>query len=73
MRVLLFLERLLSSASMENSKQLVGIASEDEIFMESQLLKYKPAIKFSAIFIEHINYKKYIKQLLLGLRFIYTE
>ena len=51
----------------------MGTASEDEIFMESQLLNYKPAIKFSAIFIEHINYQKYIKQLLLGLRFIYTE
>ena len=51
----------------------MGIASKDEIFIESQLLKYKPAIKFSAIFIEHINYEKYIKQLLLGLRFIYTK
>jgi len=50
-RVLLFLERLFSSASMEYSKQLMGIASEDELFMESQVLKYKPAIKFSAIFI----------------------
>ena len=56
MRVLLFLEKLFSSASMEYSKQLVGIASEDEILMESQLLKYKPALKFSAIFTEHINY-----------------
>ena len=56
MRVLLFLERLFSSARMEYSKQLMGIASEDEIFMESQLLKYKPSIKFSAILIEHINY-----------------
>ena len=56
MRVLLFLEGLFSSASMEYSKQLMGIASEDELFMESQVLKYKPAIKFSAIFIEHINY-----------------
>jgi len=55
-RVLLFLERLFSSASMEYSKQLMGIVSEDGIFMEIQLLKYKPAIKFSAIFIEHINY-----------------
>ena len=73
MRVLLFLEMLFSSASMENSKQLMGTASEDEIFFDSQLLKYKPTIKFSAIFIDHINYKKYIKQLLLGLRFIYTE
>jgi len=54
--VLLFLERLFSSASMEYSKQLMDIVSEDRIFMESQLLKYKPAIKFSAIFIEHINY-----------------
>ena len=41
---------------MEYLNQLMGIASEDEIFMESQLLKYKPAIKFSAIFSEHINY-----------------
>ena len=56
MRVLLFLERLFSSASMENSEQLMAIASEDEIFMESQLLKDKPAIKFSAICIEHINF-----------------
>ena len=56
MSVLLFLERLLSSASMENSKQLVGIASEDAIFMESQLLNYKLAINFSAIFTEHVNY-----------------
>ena len=47
MRVLLFLERLFSSASMEYSKQLMGIVSEDEIFMESQLLNYKPAIIFS--------------------------
>ena len=56
MRVLLFLERLLSSASMEYLNQLMGIASEDEIFMESQLLNYKLAIKFSAIFTEHANY-----------------
>ena len=56
MRVLIFLERLLSSASMENSKQLVGINSEDEIFIESQLLKYKRGIKFSAIFTDHTNY-----------------
>ena len=56
MSVLLFLERLFSSVSMKYLKQLMGIASEDEIFMESQLLKYKPAIKFSIIFIEHINY-----------------
>ena len=34
----------------------MGKASEGEIFMESQLLKYKPAIKFLAIFTEHINY-----------------
>ena len=56
MRVLLFLERLLSSASMEYLNQLMGIASEDEIFMESQLLNYKLSIKFSAIFTEHTNY-----------------
>jgi len=55
-RVLLFLERLFSSARMEYSKQLMGIVSEDGIFMESQILKYKPSIKFSAIFIEYINY-----------------
>ena len=56
MRVLLFLEKLFSSASMEYSKHMIGIVSEDGIFMESQLLKYKHTIKFSAIFIEHINY-----------------
>ena len=56
MSVLLFLERLFSSVSMEYLKQLMGIASEDEIFMESQLLKYKPDIKVSAIFTDHINY-----------------
>ena len=56
MRVLLFLERLFSSASMEYLNQLMGIASGDEIFMESQLLNYKLSIKFSAIFTEHINY-----------------
>ena len=56
MRVLLFLERLVSSARMEYSIQLMGIVSEDEIFMESQLLKYKPSIKFSDIFIERFNY-----------------
>jgi len=36
--VLLFLEKLFSSASMEYLKQLMAIASEDEIFMESQFL-----------------------------------
>jgi len=41
---------------MEYSKQMIGIVSEDGIFMESQLLKFKPTTKFSAIFIEHINY-----------------
>ena len=56
MRVLLFLERLLSSASMEYLNQMMAIASEDENFMESQLLNYKLAIKFSAIFTEHVNY-----------------
>ena len=56
MGVLLFLEKLFSSASMEYLKQLMDIASDDEIFVEIQLLKYKPAIKFSAIFTEHINY-----------------
>ena len=34
----------------------MGIASEDENSMESQLLNYKLAIKFSAIFTEHANY-----------------
>ena len=53
---MLFLEKIFSTASMEYLKQLVGIASEDEIFMESQLLNYKLAIKFSAIFTEHANY-----------------
>ena len=56
MRVLLFLERLFSSASMKYSIQVMGIVAEDEIFMESQLLNYKLAIKFSAIFTEHANY-----------------
>ena len=56
MGVLLFLEKLFSSASMEYLKQLIGIVSDDEIFMESQLLNYKRAIKFSAILTEHINY-----------------
>ena len=56
MRVLLFLEKLFSSASMEYLKQLMRIASEDKIFMESQSLNYKLSIKFSAIFIEHTNY-----------------
>ena len=56
MGVLLFLEKLFSSASMEYLKQLMGIASKDEIFMESQLLNYKLAIKFSAILIKHTNY-----------------
>jgi len=36
--VLLFLEKLFSSASMEYLTQLMGIDSEDEIFMENQLL-----------------------------------
>ena len=56
MGVLLFLEKLFSSASMEYLKQLMRIASEDEIFMKSQLLNYKLAIKFSAIFTEYANY-----------------
>jgi hypothetical protein len=54
--VLLFLEKLFSSASMEYLKQLMGITSEDEIFMDSQLLNYKLTIKFSAIFTKHANY-----------------
>ena len=56
MGVLLFLEKLFSSASMEYLNQLMGKASEDEIFMESQLINYKLAIKVSAIFTEHANY-----------------
>jgi len=40
-RVLLFLERLFSSASMEYSKQMIGIVSEGGIFMESQFLSTK--------------------------------
>ena len=56
MGVLLFLERLFSSASMEYLNQLMGIASGDEIFMESKLLNYKHFIKFSAIFTGHANY-----------------
>ena len=50
MGVLLFLEKLFSSASMEYLNQLIRKASEDEIFMESQLLNYKSSIKFLAIF-----------------------
>ena len=56
MGVLLFLEKLFSSASMEYLKQLMAIASEDEIFMESQLLNYKLSIKFLDIFTEQANY-----------------
>ena len=56
MGVLLFLEKLFSSASMEYLIQLMHIDSEDEIFMKSQLLNCKLAIKFSAIFTEHIIY-----------------
>ena len=41
---------------MEYLNQLMGIAYEDESFMESQLLNYKLAIKFSDIFTEHANY-----------------
>jgi hypothetical protein len=41
--------------------------------MQSILLKYKLTVKFSAIFIQQINHEKYIKQLLLGSRSIYTE
>ena len=55
MGVLLFLEKLFSSARMEYLNPLKDIASEDEIFMESQLLNYKLAIKFSAIFTKYIN------------------
>jgi hypothetical protein len=40
--------------------------------MQSTLLKYKLTVKFAAIFIQQINHEKYIKQLLLGSRFIYT-
>jgi hypothetical protein len=41
--------------------------------MQSTLLKYKLTVKFLAIFIQQINHEKYIKQLLLGSRSIYTE
>jgi hypothetical protein len=41
--------------------------------MHSTLLKYKLTVKFLAIFIQQINHEKYIKQLLLGSRSIYTE
>ena len=56
MGVLLFLEKLFSSARMEFLNPLKDVDSEDEIFMESQLLNYKLSIKFSAIFTEHANY-----------------
>jgi hypothetical protein len=55
------------------TKLLVEIVSGVKIFMQSILLKYKLTIKFSAIFILQINQEKYIKQLLLGSRCIYTE
>jgi hypothetical protein len=41
--------------------------------MQSTSLKYKFTVKFPAIFIQQINHEKYIKQLLLGSRSIYTE
>ena len=41
--------------------------------MQSTLLKYKLTVKFPAIFIQHINHEKYIKQLQLGSRSIYIE
>jgi hypothetical protein len=41
--------------------------------MQSTLLKYKLTVKFLAIFIQQIIHEKYIKQLLLGSRSIYTE
>jgi hypothetical protein len=41
--------------------------------MQSILLKYKQTVKFSIIFIQQINHEKWIKQLLLGSRSIYTE
>jgi hypothetical protein len=41
--------------------------------MHSTLLKYKVTVNFLASFIQQVNNKKYIKQLLLGSRFIYTE
>ena len=56
MGVLLFLEKLFSSASIEYLKQLMGIASTDEIFMESKKFNYKLVINVSAIFTEHANY-----------------
>jgi hypothetical protein len=41
--------------------------------MQSMLLKYKLTVKFLAIFIQQVNHKKYIKQLLLESRSFYTE
>jgi hypothetical protein len=55
------------------TKQLLVIVSGVEIFMPSTLLKHKLTVKFSAIFIQQINLEKYIKQLLLESRSIYTE
>jgi hypothetical protein len=41
--------------------------------MQSTLLKCKLTVKFPAIFIQQISHGKYIKQLLVGSRFIYIE
>jgi hypothetical protein len=41
--------------------------------MQSALLRNKLTVKFSDIFIQHINHEKYIKQLLLESRSFYTE
>jgi hypothetical protein len=55
------------------TKQLLEKVSGVEIFMQSTLLKYKLTVKFQAIFMQQINHEKYIKQLWLGSRSIYTE
>jgi hypothetical protein len=41
--------------------------------MKILLLKYNLTIKVLAIFIQQVNYKKFIKRLLLGLRSICTK
>ena len=41
--------------------------------MQGRYLSNMPIVKFLANFIDHINYLKDIKQLLLGARFIYTK
>jgi hypothetical protein len=41
--------------------------------VQNKLLQYKLTIIFPTIFIQQINHEKYVKQLLLGIRSIYTE